>query len=72
MSAIPSFSEMEARHPIKSRRLTPTSASWLNQVERWFAELTRKRIHRSVHRSVAELEADIAAFIDAHNENPKP
>ncbi len=46
---------------------TPTSASWLNQVERWFAELTRKQIQRGVHRSVAELEADIAAFIDAHN-----
>ena len=51
---------------------SPTSASWLNQVERWFAELTRKQIQRGVHRSVAELEADIAAFIHAHNENPKP
>ena len=51
---------------------TPTSASWLNQVERWFAELTRKKLQRSAHRSVAELEADIMSFIDAHNENPKP
>lgn len=51
---------------------TPTSASWINQVERWFAELTRKQLQRGVHRSVAELEADITAFIDAHNEKPKP
>ncbi len=51
---------------------TPTSASWINQVERWFAELTRKQLQRGVHRSTAELEADITAFIAAHNENPKP
>ncbi|MDE3814277.1 IS630 family transposase [Sinorhizobium meliloti] len=52
--------------------LTPTSASWINQVERWFAELTRKQLQRGVHRSTADLEADIAAFIEVHNENPKP
>jgi transposase len=51
---------------------TPTSASWINQVERRFAELTRKQLQRGVHRSTAELEADIAAFIAANNENPKP
>ena len=51
---------------------TPTSASWINQVERWFAELTRKKLQRGVHRSVAELNADIMSFIDAHNEKPKP
>lgn len=51
---------------------TPTSASWINQVERWFPELTRKQLQRGVHRSTAELEADITAFIAAHNENPKP
>lgn len=61
-----------ARRPHWHVHFTPTSASWLNQVERWFAELTRKQIQRGVHRSVAELEADIAAFIDAHNQNPKP
>jgi len=55
-----------ARRPHWHVHFTPTSASWLNQVERWFAELTRKQIQRGVHRSVAELEADIAAFIDAH------
>lgn len=61
-----------ARRPHWHVHFTPTSPSWLNQVERWFAELTRKQIQRGVHRSVADLEADIAAFIDAHNENPKP
>lgn len=48
------------------------SASWINQVERWFAEPTRKRLRRGVHTSVRQLEADIRAFIDRHNENPKP
>ncbi|MEW9853793.1 IS630 family transposase, partial [Novosphingobium sp. M1R2S20] len=43
-----------------------------NQVERWFAELTRKQLQRGVHRSTAELEEDILAFIEAHNQNPKP
>ena len=61
-----------ARRPHWHVHFTPTSASWINQVERWFAELTRKQLQRGVHRTVAELEADIAAFIDAHNENPKP
>lgn len=41
-------------------------------MERWFAELTRKQLQRGVHRSTAELDADIIAFIEAHNENPKP
>jgi transposase len=61
-----------ARRPHWRVHFTPTSASWINQVERWFAELTRKQLQRGVHRSTAELEADIATFIDAHNENPKP
>jgi hypothetical protein len=51
---------------------TPTPANWINQVERWFAELSRKQLQRGVHRSAAEFEADITAFIKAHNENPKP
>jgi transposase len=61
-----------ARRPHWHVHFTPTSASWINQVERWFAELTRKQLQRGVHRSTAELENDIVAFIDAHNENPKP
>jgi hypothetical protein len=44
--------------------------SWLNLVERWFAELTSKRIRRGVHRSIAEQETAIRAFIDAHNAPP--
>lgn len=50
----------------------PTSSSWLNQVERWFAELTNKQIKRGAHRSVKALESAITEFITAHNENPKP
>ena len=54
-----------ARRPHWHVHFTPTSASWINQVERWFAELTRKQLQRGVHRSTAELEADITAFIDS-------
>jgi transposase len=61
-----------ARRPHYHIHFTPTSASWINQVERWFAELTRKRLQRGVHTSVRELEADIRAFIDRHNQNPRP
>src|SRR6476659_6390439 len=50
----------------------PTSASSINQVERWFAELTRKRLQRGVHTSVRQLEDDIRTFIDRHNQNPRP
>jgi transposase len=51
---------------------TPTSASWLNLVERWFAELTEKQIRRGVHRSTLQLENAIRHFIEHHNQNPKP
>lgn len=61
-----------ARRPRYHIHFTPTSASWINQVERWFAELTRKQLQRGVHTSVKELKADIEAFIAKHNENPKP
>jgi len=61
-----------ARRPHWHVHFTPTSASWINQVERWFAELTRKKLKRGVHRSTRELEADILAFIETNNENPKP
>jgi len=61
-----------ARRPHYHVHFTPTSASWINQVERWFAELTRKQLQRGVHRSTAQLEADIRNFIDRHNDNPKP
>ena len=61
-----------ARRPHYQVHFTPTSASWLNQVERWFAELTRKQLRRGVHTSTSQLEADIRAFIDTHNADPKP
>lgn len=52
--------------------LTPTSSSWLNQVERFSAALTGKQIRRGVHRSVEALEAAITTFLDNHNAQPKP
>ena len=61
-----------ARRPHYHVHFTPTSASWINQVERWFAELTRKQLRRGVHTSASQLEADIRTFIERHNENPKP
>jgi len=51
---------------------TPTGASWLNLVERWFAALTEKQIRRGVHRSTRELEAAIRRYIEATNHRPKP
>jgi transposase len=61
-----------ARQPHRHVRFTPTSASGINQVERWFAELTRKQIRRGVHASTEQLETDIRALIERRNENPKP
>lgn len=60
------------RRPRYHVHFTPTSASWINQVERWFAELTRKQLRRGVHTSTVQLEADIRSFIERHNQNPKP
>ena len=51
---------------------TPTSASWLNMVERFFRELTDKQLRRGVFRSVADLEQAVMAFIEAHNKTPSP
>lgn len=53
-------------------RFTPTSSSWLNAVERFFAEITTKRIRRGTFKSVRELERAIAAFVRDHNERAKP
>lgn len=61
-----------ARRPRWHVHLTRTSSSWLNQVERFFALLTDKTIRRGVHRGVAELQADIVAFVDQHYADPKP
>lgn len=61
-----------AAHPRYHCHFTPTGASWLNQVERWFAEITRKRIRRGTFRSVRELERAIRDYIRDHNKNPQP
>jgi transposase len=61
-----------AKRPRFHLHFTPTYASCINLVERWFAEITHKRIRRGVFRSVKELQAAIRAYIDVHNENPKP
>ncbi|MFE0921895.1 transposase, partial [Streptomyces nigra] len=59
-------------HPRFQLHFTPTSASWLNLVERWFAELTQKKLKRGVHRSVQALERDIRAWLADWNEHPRP
>ena len=61
-----------AKRPRFHVHFTPTYGSWLNLVERWFAEITNKRIRRGVFRSVKELESAIRQYIDIHNEDPKP
>jgi transposase len=68
----PAIKRWLAAHPRFVLHFTPTSSSWLNLVERWFAELTTKKLQRSAHLSVAALNADIRAWIETWNENPKP
>ena len=60
------------KHPRFHCHFTPTSSSWLNLVERWFGEITRKRIRRGVFSSVSDLVAAIEEFIRINNANPKP
>ena len=61
-----------ARHPRFHMHFTPTSASWLNLVERFFAEITRKRIRRGVFHSVVDLQRAINEYPEQHNTDPKP
>ena len=61
-----------AQHPRFVLHFTPTSASWINLVERWFGELTTKLLKRGQHRSVRALNADIRQWIESWNENPRP
>jgi transposase len=60
------------KHPRFQLHFTPTSSSWLNLVERWFGEITRKRIRRGVFKSVPDLVEAIQKFIENTNQNPKP
>ena len=61
-----------AKRPRFQVHFTPTYGSWINLVERWFAELTNKRIRRGVFRSVKDLEAAIREYIEVNNDDPKP
>lgn len=61
-----------ARHPRFHVHFTPTSTSWLSQVERWFALLTQKQIKRGSHRSTIELGRAIREYPDVYNERPQP
>jgi len=60
------------RHPRFTLHFTPTYSSWLNLVERWFAELTNKWLRRGTHRSTKELERAILDWTDSWNDNPRP
>lgn len=61
-----------AAHARFHMHFIPTSSSWLNLVERWFGEITRKRIRRGTFKSVADLEQTIYDYVEQHNNNPKP
>lgn len=61
-----------AKRPRFHVHFTPKSASWINLVERWFAELTQKEIRRGVHRSTAELETAIKDYLRVYKSNPRP
>jgi transposase len=67
----PAIGTWLAAHPRFHLHFTPTSSSWLNQVERWFGLLTDKQLRRGVHKSVPALEKDIRDWITTWNENPR-
>jgi transposase len=68
----PAIKKWLTTHPRFVVHFTPTSSSWLNLVERWFGELTTKKLRRGTHRSVRDLNADIRAWIATWNDDPKP
>jgi transposase len=68
----PAIHQWLLKHPRFHLHFTPTSSSWLNLVERWFAELTTRKLRRSAHRSVTELETDIRKWTSEWNKNPRP
>ncbi len=68
----PQIKRWLAAHPRFVLHFTPTGASWINLVERWFGELTARKLKRGVHRSVRALDADIQDWTEKWNENPQP
>jgi transposase len=68
----PAIKEWLLKHPHFHLRFTPASSIWMNPVERWFAELTSRKLRRSAHRTVTELEADIRTWSSEWNKNPRP
>jgi transposase len=68
----PAIQRWLAAHPRFAVHFTPTSSSWLNLVERWFAELTTKKLRRGTHHSVRQLNDDIRAWIETWNDTPRP
>jgi transposase len=68
----PSVHRWLVRHPRFTMHFTPTYSSWLNLVERWFAELTNKWLRRGTHRSTKELETGIRDWIEHWNDEPRP
>jgi transposase len=68
----PAIQKWLAAHPRFALHFTPTSSSSLNLVERWFAELTTKKLRRGAHRSVPDLNADIRDWIQTSNDDPRP
>jgi transposase len=69
---IPAIQRWLAAHPRFVLHFTPTGASWLNLVERWFAQLTNRKLRRGTHRSVRALNHDVRDWIETWNENPRP
>jgi transposase len=68
----PSIQRWLLQRPRFHLHFTPTFSSWINQVERWFAELTRKQLRRGVHRSTRALEDDIRLYLATYNDDPHP
>jgi transposase len=68
----PAIKAWFVRHPRFTVHFTPTYASWINQVERWFATLTQTYLRRGTHRSTRQLEQAIRHYLSVHNANPKP
>ena len=68
----PAVQRWLVQHPRFHLHFTPTYSSWINQVERWFADLTRKQLQRATHRSTRQLEDAIRLYLKTYNENPRP